>query len=132
MEEYKQFLRDRGEKLELSEVWPPPVPTESNSLTAVQDAFGMNGSGEYRDSTGNADGGTGQGIDRGEQPDARNSDFTNSWEGFAADMEADLPAIELLHQVLERPKLDFSIELQTGREVATATISEHEAGHPKN
>src|SRR6202035_3729834 len=45
VEAYKQLLRDKGEKLAINEVLPPPVPAESNSVDAVEDAFRMLGSG---------------------------------------------------------------------------------------
>src|SRR5471032_3687800 len=47
-EAYKKLLREKGEKLEISEVLPPPVPPESNSVNAVEDAFGMFGSGSEK------------------------------------------------------------------------------------
>jgi len=46
--------------------------------------------------------------------DNSGSDFTNSWDDFAADVAADRPAIELLHQVLERPKLNFQLDYKLG------------------
>ena len=48
------------------------------------------------------------------QPEVRGYDFTNSWDDFAAEIAADRPAIELLHQVLERPKLDFQLDYNKG------------------
>ena len=41
LEAYKKYLRDHGEKLELSQVQPPPVAPESNAVNEVQTAFGM-------------------------------------------------------------------------------------------
>jgi hypothetical protein len=48
------------------------------------------------------------------QPLARSSDFTNAWEDLTAEMAADRPTIELLRQVLERPKLDFQLDYTKG------------------
>jgi len=114
VEDYKKFLRAKGEKLELSEVLPPAVPAESNSLTAMQDAFRMFGSGSTDIPLAMQMVAPGKALTGWKQPDARNTDFTNSWEGFNAGVEADHPAIELLRQVLERPKLDFQLDYKLG------------------
>ncbi len=107
---YRQFLRTKGEKLELAEVLPPPVPAESNSVVAVEEAFGLYGSSIDNLPYAMQMVAPGKALIGWAQPDARNSDFTNSWDEFAAEIEADRPAIELLHQVLERPKLDFYLD----------------------
>ena len=121
VEAYKKLLRDQGEKLEISEVLPPPVPAESNSVNAVEDAFRMIGSvsGEIPNAMKMV--APGKAMVGWMQPDVRgfddSSDFTNSWDDFAADIAADRPAIELLHQVLERPKLDFQLDYKKGAEM---------------
>jgi hypothetical protein len=102
VEAYKRTLRERGEKLEISEVVPPAVLAESNSVDAVEAAFGMFGSsyGKIPDAMKMV--APGKAMVGYMQPDARSSDFTNSWKDFTAEIAADRPAIELLHQVLER------------------------------
>jgi hypothetical protein len=114
LEAYKKTLRDKGEKLELSEVIPPPVAPESNSVNAVQDAFRMFGSGAENIPYAMQMVAPGKALIGWRQPDVRGFDFTNSWEEFAVGVEADRPAIELLHEVLERPKLDFQLDYKKG------------------
>jgi hypothetical protein len=111
---YKQFLRAKGEKLDLTELIPPPVPAESNSAAAVEEAFGMYGSSVDNLPYVMEMVAPGKALVGWAQPDARNSSFTDSWDEFAAGVAADRPAIELLHQVLERPKLDFHLDYKKG------------------
>ena len=114
VEDYKKLLRAKGEKLELSEVLPPSMPPESNSVNAVRDAFSMFGSGNEKIPDAMKMVAPGKAMVGWMQLDARSSDFTNSWDDFTADVEANRPAIELLHQVLERPKLDFQLDYKKG------------------
>ncbi len=41
VEAYKKMLRDKGEKLEISEVLPPHVPDASNGVALLESAFGL-------------------------------------------------------------------------------------------
>lgn len=111
---YKKFLREHGEKLEISEVLPPPVPPESNSVAAVEEAFRLFGSSYAKLPDAMKMIAPGKALVGWRQPDARGDDFTNSWDDFSADMAADQPAIELLHQVLKRPRLDFQLDYKNG------------------
>jgi hypothetical protein len=122
VEVYKKLLREKGEKLEISEVLPPPVSAESNSVNAVEDAFGMFGSGSGKIPDAMKMVAPGKAMVGWTQPEAHGydnsgSDFTNSWDDFAADIAADRPGIELLHQVLERPKLDFQLDYKKGADL---------------
>ena len=114
VEAYKKLLRDQGEKLELSEVLPSPVPAASNSASAVQSAFAMFGSGTEDVPNAMKMVAPGKALVGWAQPDARGYDFTNSWDDFSAHVMFDKPAMEHLHQVLERPKLDFQLDYKTG------------------
>jgi len=114
LEAYKKSLRDKGEKLELSEVIPPPPAPEDNARNAVEDAFRILGSNNQDVPNGMRMVAPGKAMVGWSQPDARNSDFTNSWDDFGAKFAANGPAIELLHQVLERPKLDFQLDYSKG------------------
>jgi hypothetical protein len=117
VEAYKKLLRDKGEKLEISEVLPPPVAPESNSVDAVEDAFRMFGSSAENVPDAMKMVAPGKALVGWMQPDVRGYDFTNSWDDFAAEIAADRPAIELLHQVLERPRLDFQLDYKKGAEL---------------
>jgi hypothetical protein len=114
VEAYKKLLRGKGEKLEISEVLPPPVPAESNSVNAVEDAFRMFGSGSEKVPDAMKMVAPGKALVGWMQAEVRGSDFTNSWVDFAAEVAAGRPAIELLHQVLERPWLDFQLDYNKG------------------
>ncbi len=114
VEAYKNFLRAHGEKLEFAEVLPPPVPPESNSVAAVQSAFAMFGSGYENVPYAMKAVAPGKALVGWMQPDARDSDFTNSWEEFSARVAFDQPALELLHQVLQKPDLDFQLDYTKG------------------
>ncbi len=107
LEAYKKSLRDRGEKLEIAELMPKPLPAESNSVTAVETAFGMFASSPEKYPYAMTAVAPGKALVGWKQTDTRGYDFTNSWEDFSAEVEADRPAIELLQQVLDRPRLDF-------------------------
>src|ERR1035437_8200230 len=114
LEAYKKLLRDQGEKLSLSEVLPPPVPAESNSVNAVEEAFRMFGSGSEKVPDAMKMVAPGKALIGWRQPEARGSDFTNCWEALTAEVAANQPALELLHLVLERPKLDFQLDYKRG------------------
>jgi len=114
LETYKKLLRAQGEKLELSEIMPHPVPAESNALDAVEDAFHLYNSDPIKLPYAMQMVAPGKALIGWQQPDARNTDFTNSWAEFAGAVATDQPAIELLHVALERPKLDFQLDYKQG------------------
>ena len=114
VEAYKKYLRARGEKLDISKVLPPPVAPEDNSVNAVEEAFGKFGSSDEKIPYAMQMVAPGKALIGWMQPEARGFYFTNSWDEFAADVKAERPAIELLHQVLERPKLDFKLDYSKG------------------
>jgi len=115
---YKKFLRDKGEKLEFSEVLPPPASPEENSADSVRVAFSLIGPGFENVPYAMELVAPGRALIGARQPDARDAEFTNTWEEFAATVEADRSAIDLLHQVLNRPKLDFHLDYTKGYETA--------------
>ena len=114
LEAYKKYLHDHGEKLELSQVQPPPVAPESNAVNEVQTAFGMIEATAAKNPEAMQMVAPGKALIGWSQPDARGYDFTNSWEEFATVVESNRPAFELLHTVLTRPKLDFQLDYQQG------------------
>ncbi len=117
LETYKKLLRAQGERLELREVLPPPVAPESNSVNAVKEAFRMFGPGSEKIPDVMRMVAPGKALAGWQQPDVRgygSSEFTNSWEEFTAEIAADGATLELLHQVLERPQLNFQLDYKTG------------------
>jgi hypothetical protein len=123
VEAYKKLLREKGERLEISEVLPPPVPPESNSVNAVEDAFRMFGSSTENVPDAMKMVAPGRALVGWMQPNVHGYDFTNSWDDFAADIAPDRPAIELLHQVLDRPELDFQLDYKKGAELSLSHLA---------
>ncbi len=110
VEAYKKLLRERGEKLAISEVASPRIPMESNSLDSVEQAFRLFGSDEQKIPAAMQMVAPGKALTGWKQSEVRGFDFTNSWDEFIADEAVDRPAIALLQQVLERPRLDFQLD----------------------
>ena len=110
VEAYKKLLREKGEKLAIGELLPPPVPAASNSVAAVEEAFRLFGSGNENIPNAMRMVAPGKALVGWQQPEARGYDFTNSWDDYAAEIAANDPAIQLLHQVLARPQLDFQLD----------------------
>jgi hypothetical protein len=123
LEAYKKLLREKGEKLEIGEVLPPSVAPESNSVDAVEDAFRMFGSSAENVPDAMKMVAPGKALVGWMQPNVRGYDFTNSWDDFAAAVAADRPSVELLHQVLDRPKLDFQLDYKKGAELLLPHLS---------
>jgi hypothetical protein len=120
VEAYKNSLREKGEKLEISEIVPPPVPMSENCADAVQMAFAAFSSGGYKTPNAMQMVAPGKALAAWKQPDVRGydgssgKDMTNSWDEFAADVAIHRPAIELLKEVFSRPKLDFAPDYKKG------------------
>jgi hypothetical protein len=121
LDAYKQSLRARGEKLELSEALPPPAAAEENSVVPVREAFKLLDSRPLQIPYAMKMVSPGRAVAGWSQPDVRGDDFTNSWDDFSAYIAAQTPAIDLLHQVRERPKLDFQLDYSKG----TFTLPTH-------
>ncbi|HEY4416077.1 MAG TPA: hypothetical protein VGO57_10320 [Verrucomicrobiae bacterium] len=114
LEAYKKSLRERGEKVEFSELSLRPVPAESNSVEAVEQAFRLFGSGEQKVPYAMQMVVPGKALIGWMQPAARGYNFVSSWDDFIAEEAADRPGIALLHQVLDRPQLDFQLNYKMG------------------
>jgi hypothetical protein len=112
VEAYKKLLRAKGEKLDWAELVTRPASAENNSADAVQKALATFDSGSELMPYAMQSVGPGRALVGWQQPDARNSDFTNSWEEYAAKVAGDRPTLALLGEVLQRPKLEFPFEEQ--------------------
>jgi hypothetical protein len=120
VEAYKKTLREKGEKLEISEVLPPPVPAESNGVAVVQSAFALFS--PLSDEWTNLPSAMrmvapGKAMIGWAQPDVRGYDFTNSWENIMAAAEANRPATEMLRQAMDYPAIDFQLDYNKGFEM---------------
>lgn len=114
VEAYKKLLRTKGEKLEISEMCPRSVAPEENSANAVADALRILNSTPGFAPRAMTMVSPGKALVGWSQPDARGYDFTNSWDEFGSRVKAEQPGIELLQQVLQRPRLDFQLDFQEG------------------
>ena len=96
---YRKSLIAKGEKLEIAEVMPAPVPAEQNGAELVQEAFSL-----FVPASNDISNipsamrmvAPGKAIVCFKQPDVRGYDFTNSWSNIMDVVEADRPATELL------------------------------------
>ncbi len=114
---YKLRLRARGEKLDLEAVLPSPVAPADNAAGAVEHAFALFGSGAEEIPDAMKMVAPGRAMAAWSQPEVRGDDITNTWGEFAARVEADRPAIELLQQVLEKPRLEFEWDYKGGAQL---------------
>jgi hypothetical protein len=120
VEAYKKLLREKGERLEISEVLPPPVVPESNGVALMQSAFALFSPAD--------DDWTnlpymmrmvvpGKAMVGWAQPEVRGDDFTNSWESVIAAAAASRPATEFLQQAANYPAIDFQPDYYKGFEI---------------
>ena len=123
VEDYKKLLRAQGEKLEISEVLPPSVPASENCVDAVRMAFGSFGSAGVMLPRVMQMVSPGKALAAWQQPDVRDAngshDTTNAWADFAAEVAIHRPAVELLQEVFNRPKLDFQLDY---KKAATSSL----------
>jgi hypothetical protein len=115
---YRKSLIASGEKLEISEVSPPPVPPEQNGAYLVKEAAGLFTSKAYQDQTDLPPAMlmimSGKAVVGFEQPDVHGPHFTNSWANVLTVAEENRPATELLRQAMNFPALDFSLDYSQG------------------
>jgi hypothetical protein len=123
VETYKKLLLAKGEKLEISEVLPPPVQSESNSVGAVKDAFQLFSKKSEKIPDAMKMIAPGKALISWRQLNVRGDGFSNSWVDFTTENSANRPAIELLHQVLDYPKLDFQLDYKKGLSLALTHLS---------
>ena len=116
---YKQSLLARGEKLEISEVLPSPVPAAENGADVFNEAVSLvtpEGTQWTNIVPGMRMIGPGNAIICFTQPDVRESYFTNSWSNVIAVVEDNRPASELLAQAASFQALDFHMDYKGGPE----------------
>src|ERR1700744_1040275 len=119
---YKKELRDRGEKLQISEVMPAPVMAESNGMETAEMAFKALGNGGVQNSEfiptmkmiapGRAMIGWMQPV-LGERTA---HGYSNSWENAESLVESVHTAMDLLRQAAGYQAFDFHLEYEKGPE----------------
>ena len=121
LEAYKQQLRAQGEKLEVSELVPPPPKPEDNGAELANQAFQlMIKPGSHF----NLDGQAwplsmrivtpGRAMVGSVQPDVRKGAIIRSWDEVRAEVTTWEPAFALLRQAGTLPTLDFHPDYHSG------------------
>lgn len=117
VEAYKKSLIARGEKLDISELVPPPAPPEQNGAEIARAAFSMLTSDDYEESNlvpAMRMIAPGKAIVCFEQPDVRNAyydePYTNSWSNVMVVVNDDRPMTELLKQAVDYPAIEFYLD----------------------
>lgn len=116
VEAYKKSLIAKGEKLDISELLPPPVPPEQNGADIVKQALSLL-TPEDQDFSNSVPAmrmiGPGKATVCFEQPEVRTRrDITNSWANELAVVADDQPMIELLRQAMNYPAIDFHVNYE--------------------
>ena len=147
LEAYKQQLRAQGEKLDVSELVPPPPKPEDNGADTLKQAFGVYGGGmDYHLMPWNQRMiAPGRAMVQAGQPEVRNFDSTNTWESAQAAVAAAEPAFALMRQAAAYPVIDFQLDYRQGynlmlpqlaalkrcaQGLSAAATCELQAGHP--
>lgn len=108
---YRNSLIAKGEKFEIADLLPPPVPPDQNGADLVDQAAGRILVG--------TDSNTpvimrfivpGKAMVSFQQPDIRDEHFTNSWSNVMAFLPYNRPATELLRQATAYPAFDYHID----------------------
>ena len=110
VEAYKKSLIAKGEKLEISQLLPLPIPPEQNGADIVIEALNMLTSADYEESNSVPAMqmvAPGKAIVCFEQPEIRSENFTNSWSNAIAVVADDRPMTELLKQAVNYQAFDF-------------------------
>lgn len=117
---YKKSLLAQGEKLEISEVLPLPIPPDQNGADIVNQAGAM-----FNPEPGDVTNmlpamrmvAPGKAMVVFEQPYVLSRDFSNSWESVLAVASNNRPGIELLRHLLDAQSLDFHLDYEKGQEL---------------
>jgi hypothetical protein len=115
---YKKSLLARGEKLEISEVLPPPIPPDQNGADFVNQA-GVLFNPEPGDFTNSLQAmrmvAPGKAMAVFQQPYVLSREFSNSWDSVLAVEAYNRPGTDLLRHLLDTPALDFHLDYQGGQ-----------------
>ena len=141
---YQATLRAQGEKLDLPAALPPPAEPAENGAPDLDDAVHLLGkTTDYAPAFLMA--APGQAVTSCRLPVTYDGRATNSWDELRSSLADHQPAVALLRQALNRPKLDFglkydpdpslpmphiSIMRQAARELATTTLLNLHEGDP--
>lgn len=117
---YRKSLLAKGEKLEINEVVPPPVPPESNAVEVVRTAFSLFA--PSADDYSNLPPmmfaiAPGKAMVGWMQPEIDTGWMTNSWSNVIAAVEENRPATEMLWQVMNYPAIDFQLDYNKASEL---------------
>jgi len=115
---YIAELKANGEPMDLAQVMPLRVPADKNSAETLREAAALFKadsslltSNVYCSMRMVA---PGKAMVCSQQPDARDYNVTNSWDEVVAAVSQNKESFGLLHQVIEKPVLDFQIHYEGG------------------
>ena len=123
---YRRMLLRQGEKLEIAEVLPPPVPPNQNGADTVLAAFRLLNN--ANDNISNLVPAMrlilpGKAIVCFKQPEVRDEEFTNSWSNEMAVEEDARPVRELLIKASRYPAIDFHLNYGDEMEMLLTNLS---------
>ena len=115
---YIAELKAKGEPMDLAQVIPPSVPPEQDGTEIFRKAATLLDTDNtflYTNSI-HAMGmaAPGKAVICSQQPVVLQTYSTNSWEALNAAVDQNKGALELLHQIIKRPALDFGIHYERG------------------
>jgi len=106
---YQTALRAQGEKLDLATALPPSAAPTENGARDFEDAVQLLGA--RKDYAGSFQmAGPGRAVIGWSLPEVHERNFTNSWDQLRNSLAGDQPALALLRQALNHPKLDFELK----------------------
>src|SRR5208283_5358171 len=117
-EAYIAKLKANGEPMELAQVMPPPVPPEQNGTETFRTAAALLDADKTFLETNSIHAmdmaAPGKAVICSQQPVVLQTYSTNSWEALTAAVGQNKEALNLLHQIIEHPALDFGIHYERG------------------
>lgn len=126
VEAYRKSLIAKGEKLEISQVMPAPVPPEQNGAEVVRQAFRLliPMQVEYTNSPEAMwPVAPGKAMVAFKQSEVRIRYITNSWSNVLSTAEANRPAMEFLRQAASFPAISFDLDYSNEMNVGMASLT---------